>query len=207
MPIQRPRREEVLVFPSTAELHRWFEGNHDTAPEAFIGFHRKGVDKPSVTYAEIVEEALCFGWIDGITFRVDEEVTANRYTPRRPTSNWSAINIAKVGELRAAGRMQPAGLRAFENRDRRKDATYSYERPMLALDPSYAGRLETDAAAADRWRAETRTFRSQAGHWVMSAKRAETQKRRFAQLLDAMRNGTRPRAWLVAREDRDAAGS
>jgi uncharacterized protein YdeI (YjbR/CyaY-like superfamily) len=118
VPIQRPRREDVNVFATTDELHRWFEANHDTAPEAFIGFHRKGVAKPSVTYAQIVEEALCFGWIDGITFRIDEEVTANRYTPRRRTSSWSATNIAKIAELTAAGRMQPAGLRAFEDRSR-----------------------------------------------------------------------------------------
>jgi len=206
-PIQRPRREDVLVFATSDELHRWFEANHDTMSEAFIAFHRKGMVKPSVTYAQIVEEALCFGWIDGITFRVDDEVTANRYTPRRPTSNWSAINIAKVAELTAAGRMQPAGLRAFEERDRRKDATYSYERPMLDLDPAYAIRLEADAMAADRWRTETKTFRRQAGHWVMSAKRTETQERRFGQLLAALREGRRPRAWLVARADRETAGN
>ena len=193
------------MFPTTAELHRWFESNHDTAPEAFIGFHRKGVEKPSVTYAEIVEEALCFGWIDGITFRIDDEVTANRYTPRRPTSNWSAINIAKVAELRAVGRMQLAGLRAFEGRDRRKDATYSYERPMLEMDPAFAIRLEADAVATDRWRAEAQTFRRQAGHWVMSAKRDETRERRFTELLSTLREGRRPRAWLVAREDREKA--
>jgi len=202
VPIQRPRRQDVHVFATTAELREWFEANHGTAPEAFIGFHRRGVGKPSVTYAQIVEEALCFGWIDGITFRIDDEVTANRYTPRRRTSNWSAINIAKVAELTAAGRMQPAGLRAFEERDRRKDATYSYERPMLELDPSYVSRLEGDASAAARWHAETKTFRRQAGDWVMSAKRTATQERRFGELLAAMRDGTRPRAWLVARADR-----
>lgn len=118
-PIQRPRRDEVLIFATQAELHTWFEANHATTPEAFIGHYRKGVPKTSATYAEAVEEALCFGWIDGITFRVDDEVTASRFTPRRKGSNWSAPNIARVAELTAAGRMQPAGLRAFGARTAR----------------------------------------------------------------------------------------
>ncbi len=109
------------MFATADELRSWFEANHATLPEAFIGFARKGVATPSVTYAQIVEEALCFGWIDGITFRIDDEVTANRYTPRRRTSSWSAPNIARVAELRAAGRMHPAGIRAFEERDRSRD--------------------------------------------------------------------------------------
>ena len=111
------------MFATADELRSWFEANHATVPEAFIGFCRKGVAKPSVTYGQIVEEALCFGWIDGITFRIDDEVTANRYTPRRRTSNWSAPNIARVAELRAAGRMHAAGIRAFEERDRSRDAS------------------------------------------------------------------------------------
>ncbi len=118
-PIQRPRREEVLLFPTHAELRAWFAAHHATTPEAFIGYYRKGVPKPSATYAQAVEEALCFGWIDGITFRVDDEVTASRFTPRRKGSNWSAPNIARVAELTATGRMHPAGLRAFEARDAR----------------------------------------------------------------------------------------
>ncbi len=111
------------MFATADELRSWFEENHATVPEAFIGFYRKGVAKASVTYDQVVEEALCFGWIDGITFRIDDEVTANRYTPRRRTSNWSAPNIARVAELRAAGRMHAAGLRAFEERDRSRDAS------------------------------------------------------------------------------------
>ena len=203
MPIQRPRREEVLVFPTTHELHRWFETNHDTAPEAFIGFHRKGVDKPSVTYAEIVEEALCFGWIDGITFRVDDEVTANRYTPRRRTSNWSAINIAKVAELRAAGRMQPAGLRAFEERDRRKDATYSYERPEVALPVDWLARFRADESAWRTWEAEAPSYRRTVTHWVMSAKRPQTRKRRFMALLADAAAGRRIGPMRVRSDQRD----
>ena len=201
-PIQRPTRDDVLVFETVDELHAWFEANHATATEAFIGYYRKGVPKTSVTYAQAVEEALCFGWIDGITFRVDDEVTTNRFTPRRSTSNWSAINIAKVAELRAAGRMRSAGLRAFEERDRRKDATYSYERPPLELPSEWMDRMRTDAAAHATWESETTSFRRQAADWVMSAKRPETRERRLVELVESMAAGRRPRAWLVTREER-----
>jgi uncharacterized protein YdeI (YjbR/CyaY-like superfamily) len=153
-----------------------------------------------------VEEALCFGWIDGITFRVDDEVTTNRFTPRRPTSNWSAINIAKVAELRDAGRMRPAGLRAFEERDRRKDARYSYERPPLELPSEWHARMRANAGAIAHWESETKTFRRQAADWVMSAKRPETRERRFAELVESAAAGRRPRAWLVTREERRSAG-
>jgi uncharacterized protein YdeI (YjbR/CyaY-like superfamily) len=159
-----------------------------------------------VTYPEAVEEALCFGWIDGITFRIDDEVTANRFTPRRSTSNWSALNIAKVAELRAAGRMHPAGLRAFEHRDRRNDATYSYERPPLDLPAEWLAALRANPAAWRQWESETTTFRKQATTWVMSAKRAETRERRFTALLEAAAQGHRPRAWLIAADQRKEAG-
>jgi uncharacterized protein YdeI (YjbR/CyaY-like superfamily) len=121
-PVQRPVRAQVAVFPSAADFRTWLDTNHDTAPELFVGYYRKGSGKAAMTYPESVDEALCYGWIDGITFRVDDEVTATRFTPRRRTSNWSAPNVAKVAELTKAGRMHSAGTRAFEERDRRKSA-------------------------------------------------------------------------------------
>lgn len=186
------------MFATTDELRNWFEANYASATEVFIGFFRKGVAKPSATYAEIVEEALCFGWIDGITFRIDDEVTANRYTPRRRTSNWSAINIAKVGELRAAGRMHPAGLRAFEERDRSRDGFFPSERPPMEVPPEWRARLEADAAAHRFWEAQPPGFRNQATEWVMSAKRPETRERRFTELLESASAGRRPRAFQSA---------
>jgi len=113
---------DVRVFPSAATFRAWLEEHHDRTPEQWVGFYKKGVEKTSMTYAQAVEEALCCGWIDGLTKRIDDEIYTVRFTPRRRTSNWSAINIAKIAELTAAGRMHPAGLRAFEERDRRKDA-------------------------------------------------------------------------------------
>lgn len=107
----------ATVFPSAAEFRSWLEANHDTASELWVGFYRKGVPKASIAYAEAVDEGLCFGWIDGLTRRVDDELYMIRFTPRRPRSNWSATNIAKVARLTAADRMHSAGLRAFEGRD------------------------------------------------------------------------------------------
>ena len=118
---------DVRIFPTAAGFRSWLESNHDEASELWVGYYKKGVRKTSMTYAESVEEALCFGWIDGLTRRIDDEVYTVRFTPRRKTSNWSAINIGKVAALTAAGRMHPAGLRIFEQRDRRKDASGTAE--------------------------------------------------------------------------------
>jgi uncharacterized protein YdeI (YjbR/CyaY-like superfamily) len=203
VPVQRPRREDVHVFATTDDLHRWFEKHNDTLTEAFIGYYRKGVGKPSTNWEQAVEEALCWGWIDGITFRIDDEVTANRFTPRRRSSSWSAVNIAKVAELQAAGRMQPSGLRAFEKRDRSKDASYSYERPESAFPPDWLARFKADAAAWDGWQAEAPSYRRIVTHWVMSAKRPETRERRFATLIAESAAGRRVGPMLVSREQRE----
>jgi uncharacterized protein YdeI (YjbR/CyaY-like superfamily) len=120
-PVQRPSREQVAIFDRAADFRAWLEENHDMEPELFVGYYRKGSGRTAMTYPESVDEALCYGWIDGITFKVDDEVTATRFTPRRPTSSWSATNIAKIAELTRAARMHPAGTRAFKERDRRKD--------------------------------------------------------------------------------------
>ena len=201
-PVAGPTRDEVLVFETPADLRAWFEANHDTATEAFIGYYRRGVDKPSTSWVQAVEEALCFGWIDGITFRVDDEVTANRFTPRRRTSNWSAVNIAEVAELRAAGRMHPAGIRPFEERDRRRDQIYSYERPPQELPSEWIERFQADARAWAHWQRQAPSYRNVATHWVMSAVKPETRERRFATLVETSRAGTRPRPFLVPRRDR-----
>ncbi len=201
-PIARPSRDQVLVFETVEQLRGWFEANHDSAGEAFIGHYRKGVPKVSVSYAQIVEEALCFGWIDGVTFRVDDEVTANRYTPRRRGSSWSAVNIARVAELRAAGRMHQAGIRAFEERDRRKDAIYSYEGEPQELPPDLRARLGADAAAWSYWQSETPSYRRSATHWVLTAKRPETRERRFASLAADSAEGRRVKPFLVSAADR-----
>ncbi|HET6746229.1 MAG TPA: YdeI/OmpD-associated family protein [Candidatus Limnocylindria bacterium] len=152
-----------------------------------------------MTYPESVDEALCYGWIDGITYRVDDEVRAIRFTPRRATSTWSAINIAKIAALKAAGRMHPEGLRVFESRDRRKDQSYSYEQPVVELGADVVARFRADTRAWEHWQAASPSFRRMASYWVMSAKRPETRERRFAELLEASRAGRRPKAFIVER--------
>ena len=196
-PLSRPTRDEVTVFDTARDFRAWLERNHEAADSLWVGYYRKGSGKTAMSYSEAVDEALCFGWIDGLTYRVDDEVHTNRFTPRRKTSNWSAINIAKVAELTAAGRMHPAGIRAFEERDRRKDASYSYERGPLELEAAMLERLRADAEALRRWEAETPSFRRQAAYWVMSARRPETRERRFGTLVAEVRAGRRPRPFLV----------
>jgi uncharacterized protein YdeI (YjbR/CyaY-like superfamily) len=193
----------VRIFPSAADFRAWLEKNHDKAEALFIAYYKKGVAKAAMTYPEAVEEALCFGWIDGITYRMDAELMATRFTPRRRTSTWSATNIARIAALSAAGRMHPAGMRAFDERDRRKDAAYSSERQAAELDSAMRARLEADGAAAARWAAEQPSFRRTAAYWVSSAKRPETRERRFGELVEALRSGTRPRPFLVERYRRE----
>jgi uncharacterized protein YdeI (YjbR/CyaY-like superfamily) len=194
-------RADVTIFESAAEFRRWLEDNHATASELWVGYYKKGVPKTSVTYPESVEEALCFGWIDGLTRRIDDEVYATRFTPRRRTSNWSAANIAKIAELRAAGRMHPAGLRAFEERDRRKDA-YAYETEREQLQSDLLERLQANTDAWAFWQSRSPNYRRGAAYWVMSAKRPETRERRFATLLEESARGRLPAPFLVTREQR-----
>jgi uncharacterized protein YdeI (YjbR/CyaY-like superfamily) len=179
MPITRPRRSEVHVFPDAAALRRWLEVHHDTATEAWFGYYRRDVDKASVTYPEAVDQALCFGWIDGITYRIDDEVTANRFTPRRKGSYWSAVNIAKVERLIAEGRMAPAGLRAFEARDASAAARYSYENRPADLPGTMLASLRSNPSAVAYWESQTPSYRRGATFWVTSAKREATRERRL----------------------------
>jgi uncharacterized protein YdeI (YjbR/CyaY-like superfamily) len=173
---------EAVFFPSAADFRAWLEANHDSAPELWVGYHKKSSGRGGMTYAEAVDEALCFGWIDGKVRSLDEDSYVQRYTPRRPDSNWSAVNIAKVAALKEQGRMHPAGLRAFEQRDVRRDAAYSYER-REAMPPDLEARLRADARAWAYWQAETPSYRRGVIHWLLEAKRDETRERRLTDLI------------------------
>ena len=190
---------QVRIFPSAGDFRAWLERNHDRATELWIGYYKKGVAKASMTYLEAVEEALCFGWIDGQARRISEEVAGQRFTPRRKGSGWSAINIARMAELEGAGRVHPSGRRVFEERDRRKDASYSYERPPQSLPDDWRARFESDANAWSYWQSETPSYRRTATHWVLSAKRPETRDRRFSTLIAESAAGRRVKPFLVER--------
>jgi uncharacterized protein YdeI (YjbR/CyaY-like superfamily) len=125
--VKRPSRNDVTIFRSAAAFRSWLEKHHATADAVWVGYYRKGTRKVSITYPESVDQALCYGWIDGIAYRIDDELHTNRFTPRRKGSYWSAVNIGKVQELQAAGLMSEAGLRAFEMRSQSAARRYSYE--------------------------------------------------------------------------------
>ena len=183
--MDKPDPSQVQVFSAAADFRAWLETNHDTVREAWVGYYRKGVPKTSMTYAQAVEEALCFGWIDGIGYRIDDEVYANRFTPRRRGSGWSGPNIAKIAELKAAGRLRPAGLRVFEERDRRKDQPYLRDHPLRQQMPrAYEARIKADPAAWAYWQAQTPGYRRQVAFWVQSAVREETKERRLTSLIE-----------------------
>jgi uncharacterized protein YdeI (YjbR/CyaY-like superfamily) len=172
-------------FRTPAEFRRWLERHHDTAPELWVGFHKKGSGKPSITYPEALDEALCFGWIDGVRKSIDDTSYVNRFTPRRPRSNWSAVNVKRVEELTKQGRMRPSGLEAFAARDPERTAVYSYEqRKFEKLSAAYETKLKMNKAAWAFFRAQAPWYQRAVSRWVMSAKREETRLSRLATLID-----------------------
>lgn len=173
---------DVTYFDSADELRAWFENHHDNVDELWVGFRKKGSDKPSVSYPEAVEQALCFGWIDGVRKSVDSESYVNRFTPRKPKSGWSAINVRRVEHLMAAGLMHPSGLHAYEQRDTDAPA-YAYT-DVLELDADSETRFKANRRAWDFFQAQSDAYRRVASRWVMSAKQEPTRKRRLATLIE-----------------------
>jgi uncharacterized protein YdeI (YjbR/CyaY-like superfamily) len=178
-------------FATQADFRAWLERNHETAAELWVGLHRKGSEKPSITWPEAVDQALCFGWIDGIRKRVDDTSYMNRFTPRRPTSTWSAVNVKRAQELMELGLMTPAGLRAFEARRDNRIGIYSYEQRPQELPAKYARPFRANARAWKAWRAMPPSYRKAATWWVISAKREETRERRLATLIETTARGER----------------
>ena len=173
------------VFETPADLRDWFDANHETASELWLGSYKKATGKPSVQWSEAVDEALCVGWIDSVRYSLDAERSAQRFTPRRKGSNWRAVNIAKVAELTAQGRMRPAGLAAFEARTDARSAVYSYEqRHAAAFAPDDEARFRANAAAWAWWEKRPPSYRTPATYWVVSAKKAETRARRLDTLIE-----------------------
>jgi uncharacterized protein YdeI (YjbR/CyaY-like superfamily) len=182
---------DVRFFRSAGEFRRWLEANHARADELFVGFHKKASGRGGMTYAEAVDEALCFGWIDGVRRRIDDESFSNRFSPRRPGSIWSAVNVQNVERLMAEGRMRPAGLTAFAKRDPERSSVYSFERSDAALDPAQERRFRSNGRAWAFWCAQPKGYRKTATWWVISAKREETRSRRLATLIDLSAKGER----------------
>lgn len=177
--------DDVLFFATPADFRAWLEANHDTVDVQWVGFWKVATGKPSITWQESVDEALCFGWIDGLRRSIDEQAYKIRFTPRRDGSVWSAKNIASAEELIAAGRMRPPGMRAFEQRTEDKSSIYSYEQDEdRGLPPAYEKRFRRNRAAWRFYREQPPGYRRLTAHWVMTAKKEETRLRRLEQLIE-----------------------
>ncbi|MEX2406009.1 MAG: YdeI/OmpD-associated family protein [Actinomycetota bacterium] len=185
---------EPTFFATHAKFRAWLEKHHDTAPELVVGFYKKGSGKPSITWPESVDQALCFGWIDGVRKSLDEERYTNRFTPRKPRSDWSARNIKRAKELIDLGLMRPAGLKAFEARTDDRSGVYPYEqRHSIELDAAYERRFRSNKKAWEYFTSKAPSYRTTAVYWVMSAKKEETRERRLATLIeDSARGRTVP---------------
>lgn len=172
-------------FATREKFRAWLEKHHDTTPELLVGFYKKGSGKPSITWPEAVDQALCFGWIDGVRRSLDDERYTNRFTPRTPRSNWSARNIKRAKELIDLGLMHPAGLKAFEARTEVRSGVYSYEqRHSVELDQAYERRFRRNKKAWEYFTSKAPSYRTTAVYWVMSAKKEETRERRLATLIE-----------------------
>jgi uncharacterized protein YdeI (YjbR/CyaY-like superfamily) len=173
-----------IFFANPAEFRRWLTRHHAQETELWVGFHKKASGQPSMTWPESVDEALCFGWIDGIRKSVDAERYVIRFTPRRKDSIWSAVNTKRAQELIDEGRMRPAGREAFAARSEKKTAIYAFEqREALQLDAASTAAFRRNRAAWAAFSAMPPGYRRTAVYWVMSAKRQETRDRRLATLI------------------------
>jgi uncharacterized protein YdeI (YjbR/CyaY-like superfamily) len=178
-------------FRTPAELRAWLQKNHDTATELQVGFYKKASGKKGITYEEALDEALAFGWIDGITRRIDDERWTIRFTPRRPKSIWSLKNIRRVEELRKLGRMAPPGIATFDRRDPSDAGTYSFEQAKPEFGDDLERRFRRNRKAWRFWEEQPPGYRKAATWWVVSAKREETRLRRLDSLIEDSAKGRR----------------
>ncbi|HYW42518.1 MAG TPA: YdeI/OmpD-associated family protein [Bryobacteraceae bacterium] len=172
-------------FATPAAFRAWLEENHERASELLVGFYKKDSLEPSITWPESVDQALCFGWIDGVRKRIDDVSYTIRFTPRKSSGIWSAVNIKRAGELSRLGLMRPAGLEAFGRRDEKKSAVYSYEQRNSARFPdALESRFRANKKAWDFFRSQAPSYQRTVTYWVVSAKRDETRLRRLAKLIE-----------------------
>lgn len=180
---------EAIFFASEADWRAWLEANHATGAEIIVGFYKVGTGKPSVTYKEAVDQALCFGWIDGVRRSIDAESYSNRFTPRKKGSTWSAVNIKRVGELSEQGKMHDAGLKVFHERDVSKQNRYSNEQETIELPAEYEAQFRANGAAWEHFTSRPPSYRRTSIWWVISAKQEATRLKRLATLIEDSANG------------------
>ncbi|WP_285751093.1 YdeI/OmpD-associated family protein [Lentzea sp. NBRC 105346] len=182
---------EPKFFPTPADFRLWLSAHHSSASELLVGFYKKDSGRPSITWPESVDQALCFGWIDGVRRSLGPDAYTIRFTPRKAGSHWSNVNIARVAELRASGLMTPAGLAAFEARSPERSGRASFEQQDVALPSSFVAEFQAAAGAWEFWLAQPPGYRKTATWWVISAKREETRRKRLATLIEDSANGLR----------------
>ncbi len=180
-----------VYFKTAAEFRAWLAGHHGTATELWVGFYKKDSGLKGISYTEAVDEALCFGWIDGLKKRVDERSYTHRFSPRRARSVWSRANLRRFEALRKAGRVTPAGEQAFAVRDPKRSGLYSFENRPRRLDPSGESRFRANPKAWDFFRAQPPGYQRTAIWWAMSAKKEETRARRLTRLITDSDHGRR----------------
>jgi uncharacterized protein YdeI (YjbR/CyaY-like superfamily) len=182
---------KATFFKSADEFRSWLEKNHDQQQELLLGFYKKASGKGGITYPEALDEALAFGWIDGVRKSLDESNYTIRFTPRKAKSIWSMVNIKRVGELTKLGRMRPSGLAAFEGRDLKKAQLYSYERKTSKLDGGLEKKLKANKKAWEFFQAQPPGYQKVISWWIISAKQEETRFRRLERLIRDSENGRR----------------
>jgi uncharacterized protein YdeI (YjbR/CyaY-like superfamily) len=181
---------QVKIFSSPAEFREWLEANHHRVLELWLGFYKKHADKKSITYREALDEALCFGWINGVRKSINETTYKQRFTPRKPKSYWSAVNIRRVAELAKLGRVAPSGSKAFERRTS-DSGKYSFESRPKKLPLAYQKQFKANPGAWEFFRGQAPWYQRTASFWVVSAKQEETRQRRLATLISDSEKGRR----------------
>ena len=170
-------------FATPLDFRKWLQENHEQTIELLVGFHKVGSGKPSITWPQSVDEALCFGWIDGVRKSIDKDNYCIRFTPRKPNSIWSAVNIKKIEELTQKGLMQPAGLASFGLRKEEKSKIYAYEKAEVAFSDNFEAQFRTNQKAWLFFESLAPSYRKVSVHWVMSAKQEATQTKRLNELI------------------------
>ena len=195
---------QVKIFNSSAEFREWLQKNHDRVAELWLGFYNKRTDKKSITYREALDEALCFGWIDGVRKSINKTTFKQRFTPRKPKSYWSAVNIKRMGELAKLGRIAPSGGKSFERRTSDSDR-YSFESRPKKLPLAYERQFKATPGAWEFFRAQAPWYQRTSSFWVVSAKQEETRQRRLAMLISDSEKGRRLR--MLTPKGKESQGS
>jgi uncharacterized protein YdeI (YjbR/CyaY-like superfamily) len=182
---------QAKFFPTQENFRQWLEENHAKETELLVGFYKLETKKPSLRWSQSVDQALCFGWIDGVRRTIDAESYSIRFTPRRPTSIWSAVNIQKIEDLTKQGLMQAVGLAAFAKRQEHKSKIYAYEKGPILLDETFEKQFKENEKAWFFFQSQAPSYKKLALHWIMSAKQEVTKKRRLEKIITESEAGRR----------------